>query len=151
MVYKIIEMDSKDQDLIALLRRNGRESIANLAAALGLSRATVRARLEKLQQSGVITGFTVKLREDSLAHPVRGMTMIKIAGHRTDRIISRINRIRAVREVYTTNGKWDLIVDIATENLADFDAALTELRAIEGIAESETNILLAAQHPRSRL
>lgn len=144
-------MDSKDQDMIAILRRNGRESIANLSAALGLSRATVRSRLDKLQASGVITGFTVKLREDTLAHPVRGMTMIKIDGHRTDRIIGRINRIRAVQSVYTTNGKWDLIVDIATETLTDFDAALTELRMIEGIAESETNILLAAQQPRTRL
>ena len=144
-------MDSKDQDLIAILRKNGRESIANLSAALGLSRATVRSRLEKLQSSGVITGFTVKLREDALAHPVRGMTMIKIDGHRTDRIIARLNRISAVRAVYTTNGKWDLIAEIAAETLVDFDAALTEVRLIEGIAESETNILLANQQPRPRL
>lgn len=141
-------MDSKDQDMIAILRRNGRESIANLAAALGLSRATVRARLEKLQASGVITGFTVTLREDSLAHPVRGMTMIKIEGHRTERIINQIFRISAVQAVYATNGKWDLVVDIATETLVDFDAALGQLRKIEWIAESETNILLAAHQPR---
>lgn len=144
-------MDSKDLDMIAILRRNGRESIANLSAALGLSRATVRSRLEKLQASGVITGFTVKLREDTLAHPVRGMTMIKIEGHRTDRIISQIFRINAVRSVYATNGKWDLIVDLATETLLDFDAALRQMRMIEGIAESETNILLAAHEPRTRL
>ncbi len=144
-------MDSKDLDMIAILRRNGRESIANLSAALGLSRATVRSRLEKLQSSGVITGFTVKLREDTLAHPVRGMTMIKIEGHRTDRIISQIFRISAVQSVYATNGKWDLIVDLATETLVDFDAALRQMRMIEGIAESETNILLAAHQPRTRL
>lgn len=137
--------------MIAILRRNGRESIANLSAALGLSRATVRSRLEKLQASGVITGFTVKLREDTLAHPVRGMTMIKIEGHRTDRIISQIFRISAVQSVYATNGKWDLIVDLATETLLDFDAALRQMRMIEGIAESETNILLAAHEPRTRL
>jgi DNA-binding Lrp family transcriptional regulator len=150
MVEKGSVMDSKDKDLIALLRRNGRESIANLAAALGVSRATVRSRLDKLQTNGDVTGFTVKLREDSLAYPVRGMTMIKIDGHRTDRIIGRLNRIRAVQSVYKTNGRWDLIVDFATETLTDFDAALSEMRMIEGIAESETSILLAAQHPRPR-
>lgn len=137
--------------MIAILRRNGRESIANIAAALGVSRATVRSRLEKLQASGVITGFTVQLREDTLAHPVRGMTMIKIEGHRTDRIISQIFRISAVQSVFATNGKWDLVVDIATETLLDFDAALRQMRMIEGIAESETNILLAEHRPRSRL
>lgn len=138
-------MDILDQDLIALLRRNGRESIANLSVALGVSRATVRNRLEKLQASGVITGFTVTLREQGLVHPVRGMMMIKIAGHKTERIISRIHRIRAVQSVYSTNGRWDLIVELATEDLLSFDAALGQMRQIEGIAESETNIMLATK------
>ena len=141
-------MDSTDRELIALLRRNGRESIANLSAALGVSRATVRSRMESLQQSGDITGFTVTLKADGLEHPVRGMMMIKIEGHKTQRIIGRIHGISAVQAIYSTNGKWDLVVELATEDLAAFDAALTQMRKIEGIAESETNILLASKRPR---
>jgi DNA-binding Lrp family transcriptional regulator len=138
-------MDSLDQEMIARLRRDGRESIANLAAALGKSRATVRSRLAKLQTTGIITGFSVTLREEGLVHPVRGMMMIKIAGHKTERIIARLHGISAVQSVYSTNGKWDLIADLATEDLMTFDAALGLMRKIEGIAESETNILLATK------
>lgn len=138
-------MDSLDHDLIAALRRNGRESIANLAVDLNCSRATVRSRMDRLTSSGVITGFSVTLREEGLANPVRGMMMIKIAGHKTERIIARIHRISAVQSVYSTNGKWDLIVELATGDLLSFDAALGQMRKIEGIAESETNILLATK------
>ncbi|MGE4611259.1 MAG: Lrp/AsnC family transcriptional regulator [Paracoccaceae bacterium] len=138
-------MDKIDSTLIAHLRRNGREPIVNLAASIGISRATVRARLEKLQSRGVITGFTVRLREDDLRQPVRGITLIKIAGHRTKRITAQLQRITAIQEIHSTNGKWDLIVELASETLVDFDAVLGTMREIEGISESETNLLLATR------
>ena len=139
-------MDNTDKDLIALLRRNSRASIATLAASLGLSRATVRTRLDKLVSSGVITGFTLRLREDDLAQPVRGITLIKIAGHRTARIIAQLHKITAIQAIHSTNGKWDLIAELASEDLATFDAALGAMREIDGISESETNLLLATHH-----
>jgi DNA-binding Lrp family transcriptional regulator len=143
-------MDNVDKDLIALLRRNSRESIANLAASLGVSRATVRTRMEKLTSTGVITGFTLRLSEDELPFPVRGITLVKIAGHRTKRITAQLEKIIAIRDIHSTNGKWDLIVELATETLADFDAALAAMRDIDGISESETNLLLATRHNVSR-
>ncbi len=139
-------MDGIDKKLIALLRRNSRDPIANLAAALGVSRATVRTRLDKLVSAGVITGFTLRLREDDLAQPVRGITLIKIAGHRTARIIAQLHKITAIQGIHSTNGKWDLIAELASENLAGFDAALSAMREIDGISESETNLLLATHH-----
>ena len=149
MVAIVASMDRTDSSLIAHLRRNSREPIANLAAALGVSRATVRARLEKLQSGGVITGFTIRLREDDLRQPVRGITLIKIAGHRTKRIVAQLQRITAIQEIHSTNGKWDLIVELASETLADFDIALGAMREIEGISESETNLLLATRRQGS--
>jgi DNA-binding Lrp family transcriptional regulator len=139
-------MDNTDKELIVLLRRNGRESIANLAARLGLSRATVRARMDKLQSAGHITGFTVRLAEDDLQHPVRGITLIKIAGHKTERITAQLHKITAIQVIHATNGKWDLIAELATEDLAGFDTALAAMRKIDGIQESETNLLLATRH-----
>lgn len=138
-------MDKIDLALIASLRRNSREPIANIAVALGVSRATVRTRMEKLQNSGVIAGFTVSLSTDNLKHPVRGITLIKIAGHRTKKIVSQLQKIMAIQEIHSTNGKWDLIAELGTENLADFDEALGAMREIDGISESETNLLLATR------
>ncbi|MBL4813417.1 MAG: Lrp/AsnC family transcriptional regulator [Rhodobacteraceae bacterium] len=136
-------MDKTDLSLIALLRQNSRDPIANLAAKLSVSRATVRARLEKLMASGAITGFTIRLREDDLHQPVRGITLIKISGHRTKRIVAALQKITAIQEIHSTNGKWDLIAELASGTLADFNLALNAMREIDGILESETNLLLA--------
>jgi len=121
-----------------------------LAIDLGVSRATVRSRIEKLQASGMITGFTVRLANDDLTHPVRGITLIKISGNRTDRIIANLHRIAAIQTIHKTNGKWDLIAELATQDLASFDAALSAMRKIDGISESETNLLLSTQHQTSK-
>ncbi len=146
MKDKDIKMDDLDRSLIAHLRRNSREPIANLAASLEVSRATVRTRLDRLISTGAITGFTVRVREDDLTSPVRGITLIKIAGHRTARIIAQLQKITGIQGIHSTNGKWDLIVELASENLSNFDAALGAMREIDGISESETNLLLGTHH-----
>jgi len=101
--------------------------------------------IEKLKTTGVIARFTLRLREDDLKYPVRGITLIKIAGHRTKKVVAQLQKITAIQSVHSTNGKWNLIVELATETLASFDGALGEVREIDGISESETNLLLAAQ------
>ena len=78
-------MDETDQRLIAELRRDGRASLSDLADRLGLSRATVRARMERLAAKGEIAGFTVLTRGDITASPVRGLMMIGIEGRGTER------------------------------------------------------------------
>ncbi|HUS53779.1 MAG TPA: AsnC family transcriptional regulator [Thermohalobaculum sp.] len=60
-------MDALDRELIALLRTDGRAAVANLAAGLGVSRATVKARLDRLGADGVIQGFTVVLNDPGAA------------------------------------------------------------------------------------
>ncbi len=136
-------MDELDNQVIAALRRDGRASLSMLAADLNVTRATVRARMDRLQDSGEIAGFTVLTRADIARHRVRGLMMLEIAGRGTDRIAARINAMGAVTALYSTNGNWDLIVDIGTADLESFDATLTDIRQIDGITRSETSLLLA--------
>ena len=75
-------MDDTDARLISALRHDARASLSDLSIQLGLSRTTVRARMEKLQNRGEIIGFSVVLREDTLRDPVRGLMMIGIEGAR---------------------------------------------------------------------
>lgn len=140
-------MDSTDQRLVTLLRHDGRRSLSDLAAALGLTRTTVRARLERLRQSGEIVGFTVILRADAVELPVRGIMMIEVEGHAADRVINALNGFPEVSAVHTTNGKWDLIAELGTSDLIAFDQILRRIRLISGITASETSLLLAT--PRS--
>jgi DNA-binding Lrp family transcriptional regulator len=138
-------MDSLDERLIIALRRDARRSISDLAGELGVSRATVRARLERLERSGEIVGYTVILRAESLDQPIRGVMMIEVSGHAADRVARALGGLSEVSTIHTTNGRWDLVVELGTQTLSDFDAVLRRIRLIPGVTNSETSILLATQ------
>ncbi|ADH88446.1 transcriptional regulator, AsnC family [Ancylobacter novellus DSM 506] len=142
-----VRLDELDERLITLLRQNARRSISDLAGDLGVSRATVRVRLERLERSGQVVGYTVVLRADAVDQPVRGITMIGIEGRVTDGVIRALGGLPDVTAIHTTNGRWDLIVELGTATLADLDAVLRRIRLIPGVNNSETSLLLAT--PRS--
>lgn len=144
--HQIGGMVDLDDKLILLLRRNARLSISDLSAALGVSRATVRARMARLEREGAILGYTVVLRADAFDMPVRGIMMIEIEGHVTEKVTKGLSGFPEVSEIHTTNGRWDLVVELATTTLTDFDAVLRRIRLIPGITASETNLLLATPH-----
>ncbi len=145
-------MNDLDQRLLALLRHDGRRSISDLAVELSVSRATVRARMERLERNGDILGFTVILRSDAVAMPVRGIMAIEVEGRVADRIVDTLGGFPEISAIHTTNGRWDLIVELATNNLTEFDAVLRRIRLVSGIGASETNLLLATPRTtRARL
>lgn len=135
-------MDDTDRKLISALRHDARASLSDLALTLGVSRTTVRGRIERLRQAGEIVGFTVVLKGDAARDPVRGLMMLGIEGRGTDRILRQLNGLSAVRAIHTTNGRWDLIVEIGTETLEELDTVLAQIRRFDGVAHSETSLLL---------
>ncbi|QDZ01282.1 Lrp/AsnC family transcriptional regulator [Nitratireductor mangrovi] len=140
-------MDDFDRKLVTLLRHDARRSVSDLAQELGASRATVRARMERLERAGDIIGYTVILRADAVEQRVRGIMMIEIEGHAADRVIRALGGFAEVATIHTTNGRWDLVVELSTGSLTEFDAVLRQIRLIPGITGSETSLLLAT--PRS--
>lgn len=142
VVNTMSELDDTDQQIIAELRRDGRASLSDLAARLGLARATVRVRMERLQARGEIIGFTVLTRSDVSATPVRGLMMIAIEGRGTERIIARLTGMPEVVAVHSTNGRWDLIAELGTRTLEELDLVLQRVRGYEGVLASETSLLL---------
>lgn len=136
--------DDLDRRLLALLREDGRASTAALAERLKVSRGTVQNRIDRLQRSGLLVGFTIKLRNELENSGIRAMTLIELRGGASDAVIAALRQIPEVVQVHTTNGRWDLVAEIHTETLVEFDRVLRELRAIKGVANSESNLLLAA-------
>jgi DNA-binding Lrp family transcriptional regulator len=145
MKFRSSKMDETDRKLIAALRHDARASLSDLALGLGLSRTTVRARIEKLRQQGDIVGFTVVMKQDTVRDPVRGLMMIGIEGRGADRITRQLRGIPEVRAIHSTNGRWDLIVELGTETLEQLDRVLGTIRRLDGVATSETNLLLATR------
>ena len=138
-------MDDTDKRLVAALRHDARASLSELAAELRLSRTTVRARIGRLKERGDILGFSVVMKEDVLRDPVRGLMMIGIEGRGMDRIIRQLQGMSEVRNIWSTNGRWDVIVEIGTATLEGFDRVLALIRRLEGVAASETSLLLSAR------
>jgi len=147
---KSAEMDSTDQNLISALRRDGRASLSELSASLGLSRTTVRTRMDRLIAGGEIQGFTVVTRGDVTAMPVRGLMMIGIEGRGAERIMARITGLPEVLAVHSTNGRWDLIAEIGARTLEEFDAVLFRIRGFDGVSSSETSLMLTTRRAGRR-
>ncbi len=137
-------MDALDRDLIALLRTDGRAAVASLAAGLGVSRATVKARLDRLIGDGVIQGFTVVL-SDPGAEGMRAITLIEVEGRSAEAVIRRLRGFPEVRSLYSTNGRWDVVAELEVASLRAFDQTLRHIREIDGITATETSILLASR------
>lgn len=137
-----INMDEMDSRLIAALRHDARRSLSDLAAILDLSRATVRARMARLKERGEIVGFSVVTRADVMHDPVRGLMMIEIEGRGAERITRQLSSMAELRAVHSTNGRWDVIVEIGTETLEGFDGVLSRIRKLDGVVASETSLLL---------
>jgi len=136
-------LDETDRKLIAFLRKDGRASISKLSEALSLSRGTVQARLDRLLDSGALLGFTIRVREDYDEDVVKAIMLIQVAGKSTSQVIRRLRGQTELHKIYTTNGGWDLVVEIRAVDLADFDRVLREVRETEGVVNSETSILLS--------
>ena len=135
-------MDDTDRKLISALRHDARASLSDLALTLGVSRTTVRGRIERLRRAGEIVGFTVVLKGDTVRDPVRGLMMLGIEGRGTDRILRQLAGMSTVRAIHTTNGRWDVIVEIGTTTLEELDTDLARIRRLDGVAHSETSLLL---------
>lgn len=135
-------MDEMDERLLAALREDGRAGVSELASRLHMSRTTVRARMAALRARGDLLGFTIVTRADVARDPVRGMMMIGIEGRGSERIIRQLTAMSEVRAVHSTNGRWDVIVEIGSPTLDAFDAVLTRIRRLDGVVASETSLFL---------
>jgi DNA-binding Lrp family transcriptional regulator len=135
--------DDLDRRIIAHLRTDGRASLSKIADALDVSRGTVQNRLDRLLESGALLGFTVRVREDYDDLPVRAVMMIEVVGRSTTQVIQKLRGLAEIRTLHTTNGNWDLVADIHVESLSDFDRVLRQVRMIDGVANSETSLLLS--------
>lgn len=137
-------MDILDQSLISLLRSNARMSIATLAHRLRVSRGTVTNRIGKLEDSGVIVGYTVRLRPDAEPNEIQAWMSIIVEGNETRAVIASLLGEPGVAALHDTNGRWDLLAELRAQNLTELSAVLERIRLIRGIQTSETSIHLAS-------
>ena len=139
-------MNKTDNKILNLLKKNARASISNIAAELSLTRTTVRNKINKLINNGEILGFTILTKSDAKSSPVRGLVMVEIEGTGAHIIQRKLIALQQVKAVHTTNGKWDIIVDLGTQSLDELDLILTKIRKFSGVKNSETSLFLSTKY-----
>jgi len=136
-------MDDTDRQLLSLLRDDARASVASIAKILRVSRGTVQNRLAKLEADGTITGYTVRLKPQAEGHRIRAFMTVAVEGNRTDAVLAALRGDPAVSALHTTNGRWDMVAELQADSLEAFDRVLSRIRLLEGIANTETSLLLS--------
>jgi len=138
----MLKLDKKDQGLLALLRADARMSVVDLAEKLGVSRATVQNRMRRLEENGVILGYTIAMGSAVETPAVRALMLIRAESAQEAGVIASLRGDPQVTAVHHTTGRWDLIAEIQTDTLSSFNKIVGALRLIDGIKATETNLLL---------
>ncbi len=138
-------MKDLDNQIIALLKRNARMLVTQMARELGVSRVTIDAHIKKMETSGVISGYTVKLGTEEFRHKVSGWILISVQANKEEYAIEKMIGTPEITRLHTTNGKWDLAAEIQVPTLERFDAVISKLRQIDGITETDTSLLLSSR------
>jgi DNA-binding Lrp family transcriptional regulator len=142
-VGKVVNLDDVDKQLLALLRQDARMSVVTLAKHLRVARATVQNRITRLEKSGVIVGYTVRLKPAAEPHQIRALMTIAVEGNRAKEVMTVLRGHPNVATIHSTNGRWDMIAELRADTLENFDRVLGAIRLIDGIANTETSILLS--------
>lgn len=140
-------LDEIDRQLIGHLRKNARAPIAQLAKSIGVSRATIQNRMKRLEKRGHITGYTALISSgtNEQISAVRAIMNIEMEGDSSKKIIDKLMNEPSVCAIHSTNGEWDIIVELQTRSLEEFDRVLKRIRSLSGIASSETSLLLSSK------
>ena len=136
-------MDDLDRPLIGLLRSNARLPAATIARTLRVARGTVQNRIARLEQEGVIAGYTVRLAAPDGDRRITALMLIAVEGNNVEKVLRSLRGDASVSTLHTTNGRWDIIAELRADTLEEFDRVLSRIRRIEGVANSETNLLLS--------
>jgi len=141
-------IDRLDAALIELLATEPRVGVLEASRRLGVARGTVQARLDRMTERGVITGYGPEVDPAALGYEVTAFITIEIrqaGGH--DPVAERLAAIPEVLEVHTITGAGDMLCRVVARSNADLQRVLDAIVSADGVVRSSTLISLAAQVP----
>ncbi|MCB5227457.1 Lrp/AsnC family transcriptional regulator [Alishewanella sp. 16-MA] len=141
-------ISKEDEKLLALLQKDARASISDLARALSLSRATVQNRLQKLQETGVIKGYTVEVGESWLASLVAAHVSIKVKQKLTARTNNELKQIPQIAALYAISGEYDLIAIVQAQSTEQLSHLLDDIGNLEGVERTTSSVILETKFKR---
>ena len=143
-------MDATDHQLLSLLRTDARTHVAALAKKLGVSRGTVSNRIAKMEDAGIIVGYTVRLRPDAQPNQIKAWMSVAVQGNATRQVIASLLGEPGVAALHDTNGRWDLLAELRADMLKSFQRRKSEWRYSAMPRSTVSRPLLRMIEPTSR-
>lgn len=140
-------LDALDGRLIHALAESPRAGILEIARQLEVARGTVQARLDKLRQRGVITGFGPDVDVRAMGYDVLAFTTIEIAQGRLQDVVDHLRDIPEVLEAHATSGIGDLHCRVVARTNAHLQDVINRILEVQGIDRTTTVIALSDQIP----
>ncbi|TRW96776.1 Lrp/AsnC family transcriptional regulator [Paracoccus sp. M683] len=142
-------MDDLDRSIITQLSQDARVSVAVLSRRLKVARSTVQARLERLESTGAIAGYTVRFGESARAARIRATVLLVIEPRALAAILTRLKTLPEVERIHTTSGRVDLALQVAAGSTSALDDVLDRIGGLEGVRSSESLIHLSTKLDRA--
>jgi DNA-binding Lrp family transcriptional regulator len=141
---------SKDDPLLALLLLNAREPVASLARKLGVSRSTVQDRIKRLESSGIIQGYGVRLSPQTANEGLRAYVTLEVEARKALDVSNALKRLPEIETIHTVSGKFDIIARVRAAHAAAMDDLLDRIGALPGVKKTDTSVILSTRLDRSR-
>lgn len=141
-------MDTLDRALIAALSADSSTSTTELARSLDVARSTIQARIERLERTGVIAGYTIRLGEPVERRRIRATVLLQIEPRSTASVLSRLRALSEAETCHSTTGRADMVLQLVAETTEELDAALDRIGAFPGVRATESLIHLSTKFDR---
>src|SRR5882757_3436603 len=145
------ELDGIDTEIVDLLVKDGRRTLSDIGKAVGLSAPAVKRRLERLEQDGVILGYTALLDHSKHGRPIEAFTELRFAGKTKVADIAGVaSGLAEVEAVHTIAGDPDALVHMRVRDVADLTRVIDLLRRTGKVTGTKTLIVLASDTASDR-
>ncbi|MEM9795013.1 MAG: Lrp/AsnC family transcriptional regulator [Pseudomonadota bacterium] len=143
-----MQLTDAEHRLLDLLRENARLSTAEIARRSGLSRTTVQTRVQRLQDKGVIAGYTIRLGRTWMSRHVEAQVQLSVQPDRARAVECALTAMACVSRVYTAAGAFDLLVLLACRDAVELEDAVDTILSVPGVERTETTLLLSRRFDR---
>ncbi len=143
-----MKISTTDELLLSLLRENARASTAQIARRLNLSRTTVQSRIERLERGGVISGYTVRVRDDFERGHIRAHIMITVHPKQATTVVAALRAMPELRLLHSVSGAYDLIAVGVVPTVDAMDQLTDRIGAMEGVERTTSSIVLSTKFER---
>ncbi len=139
----LVTRDAIDRALLAHLQANARESVTMLAKKCGVARTTVLARIERMEKSGLITGYSVRLNAQAMERSLQSYVGISVAPRAGRDVVKRLGAMPEIKLLCSVSGEFDYVAWIRADSANVLDGLLDEIGEMDGVIKTTTSIVLA--------